>query len=87
MSSQIEMLTDLLRHETFQLSPANLQKFLVRNLLEARIRDLRKQAVGKAFQQALFGDFPTLHRLRTVTAISYRRTHSDCLTSTRTMRW
>lgn len=49
-------LTELLRREGFTLARANLQKFLVRNLFEARIRDLRKQAVGKAFQQALFGD-------------------------------
>ena len=48
--------TDLLRREGFTLARANLQKFLIRNLLEARIRELRKQAVGKAFQQALFGD-------------------------------
>ena len=41
-------LTDLLRREGFTLTRANLQKFLVRNRLEARIRDLRKQAVGKA---------------------------------------
>ena len=49
-------LTELLRREGFTLARANLQKFLLRNLLEARIRDLRRQAVGKAFQQALFGD-------------------------------
>jgi type III restriction enzyme len=49
-------LTDLLRREGFTLARANLQKFLIRNLVEARIRELRKQAVGKAFQQALFGD-------------------------------
>jgi type III restriction enzyme len=48
-------LTELLRREGFTLARANLQKFLLRNLLEARIRDLRRQAVGKAFQQALFG--------------------------------
>lgn len=48
--------TDLLRREGFTLARANLQKFLIRNLVEARIRELRKQAVGKAFQQALFGD-------------------------------
>lgn len=48
--------TKLLGIEGFTLARANLQKFLVRNLLEARIRTLRKQAVGKAFQQALFGD-------------------------------
>ncbi|MDY0071395.1 MAG: DEAD/DEAH box helicase family protein [Thauera sp.] len=49
-------LTDLLRRAGFTLARANLQKFLIRNLLEARIRELRKLAVGKAFQQALFGD-------------------------------
>ncbi len=49
-------LTDLLRRESFTLARANLQKFLIRNLVEARIRELRKQAVGKAYQQALFGD-------------------------------
>ncbi|MGC9200244.1 MAG: hypothetical protein ACP5E5_15270, partial [Acidobacteriaceae bacterium] len=49
-------LTDLLRRDGFTLARANLQKFLIRNLIEARIRELRKQAVGKAFQQALFGD-------------------------------
>jgi len=49
-------ITDLLRREGFTLARANLQKFLIRNLVEARIRELRKQAVGKAFQQALFGD-------------------------------
>ena len=49
-------LTDLLRREGFTLTRANLQKFLVRNRLEARIRDLRKQAVGKAYQQTLFGE-------------------------------
>ncbi|MDN5872959.1 MAG: DEAD/DEAH box helicase family protein [Nitrosospira sp.] len=49
-------LTDFLCRDGVTLARANLQKFLIRNLLEARIRDLRKQAVGKAFQQALFGD-------------------------------
>ncbi len=49
-------LTDLLHRDGFTLARANLQKFLIRNLLEARIRELRKQAVGKAFQQVLFGD-------------------------------
>ncbi|GAB4398993.1 MAG: hypothetical protein OHK0048_11680 [Rhodoferax sp.] len=49
-------LTDLLRREGFTLARVNLQKFLIRNLIEARIRALRKQAVGKAYQQALFGD-------------------------------
>ena len=49
-------LTQLLRRDGFTLGRANQQKFLIRNLLEARIRDLRMQAVGKAFQQTLFGD-------------------------------
>ena len=49
-------LTDLLGREGFTLARANLQKFQIRNLLEARIRDLRKQAAGKAFQEVLFGD-------------------------------
>ena len=48
-------LTDLLGRDSFNLARANLQKFLIRNLLEARIRDLRQQAVSKAYQQALFG--------------------------------
>lgn len=49
-------MTDLLRREDFTLARANLQKFLIRNLLEVRIRELRRQAVGKAYQQVLFGD-------------------------------
>jgi type III restriction enzyme len=49
-------LTDLLRRDDVTLARSNLQKFLIRNRLEARIRDLRKQAVGNAFQQTLFGD-------------------------------
>ena len=49
-------LSDLLSREGFTLARANLQKFLIRNLLEARIRDLRKAAVAKSFQQVLFGD-------------------------------
>jgi len=52
----VKWLTDLLRREGFTLARANLQKFLLRNLLEARVRDLRRQAVANAFQQALFGD-------------------------------
>jgi type III restriction enzyme len=49
-------LADLLRREGFTLARANLQKFLIRNLIESRIRELRKSAVEKAFQQTLFGD-------------------------------
>ncbi|WP_295430443.1 DEAD/DEAH box helicase family protein [uncultured Thiodictyon sp.] len=49
-------LAELLRRDGFTLARANLQQFMIRNLLEARIRDLRRQAVGKAFQLTLFGD-------------------------------
>ena len=49
-------IAELLRRDGFSLSRVNLQKFLIRNLIEARIRTLRKQAVGKAFQQTLFAD-------------------------------
>ncbi|GAA6142322.1 DEAD/DEAH box helicase family protein [Hydrogenophaga sp. 5NK40-0174] len=46
---------DLLDRHEFTLARVNLQKFLIRNLIESRIRELRKNAVGQAFQQALFG--------------------------------
>jgi len=49
-------LADLLRRPDFTLARANLQKFLLRVLLEARIRDLRSQAVANSFQNTLFGD-------------------------------
>lgn len=49
-------LTDLLRRDGFTLARVNLQKFLIRNLIEARIRALRKQAVNVAYQRALFAD-------------------------------
>jgi type III restriction enzyme len=49
-------LTRLLEKEGFTLARANLQKFLIRNRLEACIKTLRKQAVSKAFQQTLFGE-------------------------------
>ena len=49
-------LTALLQREGYTLARANLQKFLLRNRIEARIRELRKQAVGKAYQQTLFGE-------------------------------
>ena len=49
-------LTELLRRDGFTLARANVLKFLIRNLIEARIRDLRRQAVGRAYQQTLFGD-------------------------------
>ncbi|WP_186079140.1 DEAD/DEAH box helicase [Burkholderia gladioli] len=49
-------LTELLRRDDFALARANLQKFLIRKLLEARIQSLRKQAVHQAYQHALFGE-------------------------------
>lgn len=49
-------LTQLLATEGFTLARANLQKFLLRKQLETQIKWLRKLAVGKAFQQTLFGD-------------------------------
>ena len=52
----VAWLTDLLCRDGFSLARANLQKFLIRNLIEERIRELRKQAIGKAYQQALFGE-------------------------------
>ena len=48
-------LGELLQREAFTLARVNLQKFLIRNVLEARIRELRKQAVSNASQRTLFG--------------------------------
>lgn len=52
-------LSALLGRENFTLARANLQKFLIRSLIESRIRELRKQAVAQAFQKTLFGDDAT----------------------------
>ncbi len=49
-------LTKLMRADRFSLARCNLQKFLIRNRLETRIHELRKQAICKAFQQVLFAD-------------------------------
>jgi type III restriction enzyme len=49
-------LSDLLVQSGFDLARANLQKFQMRNLLEARIKDLRTIAVKQAYQESLFGD-------------------------------
>ncbi|MDO8718394.1 MAG: hypothetical protein Q7K20_05345 [Polaromonas sp.] len=49
-------LSDLLAQPNFDLSRANLQKFLLRNLLDARIRELRRDAVNRAYNQTLFDD-------------------------------
>ena len=40
----------------WDLGRANLQKFLIRNLIERRIKDLRSAAIDKAYQQTLFGE-------------------------------
>jgi type III restriction enzyme len=49
-------LARLLAQDGFSLARANLQKFMLRSLLAARITELRQRAVGRAYQQALFGD-------------------------------
>ena len=49
-------LIKLLEQEGFTLARVNLSKFLIRNLIETRIRELRRQAVGEAFQQTFFAD-------------------------------
>jgi type III restriction enzyme len=47
-------LSELLRRDGFTLARLNLQKFLIRNLIEARIRRLRAEAISRAYQQVLF---------------------------------
>ncbi|WP_085315499.1 DEAD/DEAH box helicase [Derxia lacustris] len=49
-------LSELLRQSEFTLARANVQKFLLRDLLERRIRQLRRLAVTQAFQETLFGN-------------------------------
>lgn len=49
-------LKELLLSPRFDLARTNQQKFLVRNLLERRIGELRTQAVKAAYQHTLFGD-------------------------------
>src|SRR5690606_8201724 len=49
-------LQTLLQDHDCDLARANRQKFLLRGLLETRIRELRKAAIGEAYQHALFGD-------------------------------
>ena len=46
----------LLQESDCDLARANRQKFLVRGLIDSRIRDLRKDAARKAYQATLFGD-------------------------------
>jgi type III restriction enzyme len=49
-------LRTLLDRKDFDLARANRQKFLIRTLLEARVRELRQAAVMQAYQNTLFGD-------------------------------
>ena len=63
-------LSDLLAQPGLNLGRANLQKFLIRNLLEARIRELRMGAVKQAYQESLFGDV-AFERVSVSTAFVY----------------
>ena len=49
-------LTHLLERDGMGLGKVNQRKFEIRNLLEARINLLRKQAATQAFQECLFGE-------------------------------
>ena len=49
-------LGDLLVQPGFDLARANLQKFLLRDLLDTHIKTLRRDAVSRAYQQTLFAD-------------------------------
>lgn len=49
-------LKELLAQPGYDLGRANRQKFLIRNLLEQRIRELRLLAVKQAYQQTLFDE-------------------------------
>ncbi|MBA4742186.1 MAG: restriction endonuclease subunit R, partial [Azoarcus sp.] len=51
-----EWLRKLLGTEGFSLARLNQQKFMLRGVVERRIRELRKNAVTKAWQQTLFGE-------------------------------
>ncbi len=51
-------LSHLLGEVGLTLARVNLQKFQIRNLIEARIREYRRQAIGQAYQQTLFGEDP-----------------------------
>ena len=49
-------LRELLAQPAYDMARTNRQKFLVRNLLEQRLRDLRLMAVKQAYQRALFDE-------------------------------
>jgi len=51
-----EFLSGLLRIGGMDLARANRQKFLLRALLEGKIREIRRKTVGAAYQQFLFTD-------------------------------
>jgi type III restriction enzyme len=46
----------LYRQEGFDIARATRQRFVIRNLLEQRVRTLRQAAVKQAYQETLFGD-------------------------------
>jgi len=46
----------LLSQDDMDLGKVNQRKFEIRNLLEARIKTLRKQAATEAYRESLFGD-------------------------------
>lgn len=54
-------LGQLLQHPEFSIGRVNTLKFLIRNLLEQRIRSLRRKAVTKAYQTTLFGSDANEH--------------------------
>ena len=45
-----EWLQRYLRQPSWDIGRANLQKFLIRNLIESRIKELRSAAIGKAYR-------------------------------------
>lgn len=49
-------ISQLLKRPDYKLARANQQKFLIRNLLETQIKDLRLKAVRQAYQATLFGE-------------------------------
>lgn len=55
MAFVLAWVTTLLKADGQSLARLNLQKFLIRNLLENQIRALRKVAVQRSYQQVLFG--------------------------------
>jgi type III restriction enzyme len=52
----VAWLSLLMVRPEFALTRVNVQKFLIRDLLRARIRALRQLAIAQGFQQTLFGD-------------------------------